>query len=310
MSGQQRNHHGSVNHLSDSEEDWDSGLSSEPSSPPGSPSCDSPQQPLVQAARPQGSKTPQLYGHIGEWKKFENMFHFVAEMCQWTEQGKLEKLKACLQNQGITNLRTLPPKVASNYQDLVQQLRQQFQEAEIIEACRRQLLGIRKQVDVSSKQFADRFRGLVSTAYQADATAKESFLRGLREKNVAMFAANCGPLPNIQATLEAVKDADAYRKSVGRHVEALQSCSRRPSGSGSTPSKLTTVNIAVHAFGNMPHQLLATENVPPDKTPRSSPMSSPRGRKPDPDRCFGRNQRSHFHSKCPLTESPKGNGRQ
>ena len=236
-------------------------------------------------------------------------------MCQWTEQGKLEKLKACLQNQGITYLRTLPPGVASNYQDLVQQLRQQFQEAEIIEACRRQLLGIRKQVDVSSKQFADRFRGLVSgrvsPIYQADATAKESFLRGLRERNVAMFAANCGPLPNIQATLEAVKDADAYRKSVGRHVEALQSCSRRPSGSGSTPSKLTTVNIAVQATGNVPlHQLLATENVPPNKTPRSSPMSSPRGRKPDRDRCFGRNQRSHFRSNCPLPESPKGNGRQ
>ena len=279
MSGQQRNHHGSVNHLSDSEEDLDSGLSSEPSSPPRSPCPESPQQPLVQAAKPQGPKTPQLFGH-GEWKKFEDMFHFVAEMCQWTEQGKLEKLKACLQDQGITYLKTLLPVVGNNYQDLMRQLRQCFQEAE-------------------------------------RPTAKGSFLHGSRDRTSATTAANRGPLPNIQATLEEVKDVEAIQKSVGRvpaigrHVEARQSCGAGHPESGQPPSKPTVVNLAVQATRSLPlHQLVATENVPPDKTPRSSPMSSPRGRKPDPDRCFGRNQRSHFHSKCPLTESPKGNGRQ
>ena len=196
---------------------------------------------------PQGSKTPQLYRHIGEWKKFENMFHFVAEMCQWTEQGKLEKLKACLQNQGITYLRTLPPGVASNYQDLVQQLRQQFQEAEIIEACRRQLLGIRQQVDVSSKQVMDRIRGLASTTSQdhgpaaraaMDDAGKDRFLHGLEDRTWATTSANNGPLPNIQATLEAAKDVDAIQKYLG------QTSLGHPE-SGRPPAQPATVSTVV-----------------------------------------------------------------
>ena len=241
-------------------------------------------------------------------------------MCQWNEQGKLKKLKACLQDRFVTYLRTLPPGVGNNYQDLMQQLRQRFQEAERTEAFRRQLLGIKQHADMSSKQFADRIRGLVSTAYKdygpaatpvMDAMAKESFLRCLRDRTWATTAANHGPLPNIRAALEAVKDEDAIQKSLGRSsslgqhvtsledtVEARQSCGTGHPESGRPASQPVTVRIAVQS----------TENVPPDK--HKPPGNSPRRRKPDRDRCFGRNQRSHFHSNCPLTESPKGNGRQ
>ena len=150
-----------------------------------------------------------------------------------------------------------------------------------------------------------------------DTVARDRFLLGLRDRTSAITAVNRGPLSNIQATLEEVKDADAIQKSVGRapsvgrYVETRHHISQRPSGLGSPPLKPPTVSIAVKATGNIPlHQLLDTENVPPDKTPRSSLTSSPRRRKPDHERCFGRNQQSHFGSKCPLPESPKGNGRQ
>ena len=302
MSGQQRNHHGSVNHLSDPEEDWDSGLSSEPSSPPRSPCHDSPQQPHVQAARPQGLKTPQLHGH-GDWKKFEKMFCFVAEMCRWTEDDKLENLKVCLQDQVMTYLRMLPPEVGHNYQDLMRLLRQRFQEAERPKTIRQQLPDVKQQVYKTLRQFVDRIRGLVSTAYQeygpaatekVDDVTKGCFLHGLRDRTSAMSAATCGLLPNIQTALGAVKDVDAIRKifgrvpAIGRLVEA-----RRPRSPHQKPTK---VSIAVQA----------AEDVPPDKPPGNSSRS----RKPDHGRCFGRHQRNHFCSKCPLPESPKGNGQQ
>ena len=245
MSGRQRSHCGSVCHISGSEEDSDSGISSEPS-----PS--SPQTPLVQ---------------------------------------------------------TLPPGGGNSYHDLMQQLRQRFQEAERPESIRQQLPDVKQQVYKTLRQFADHIRGLVSTPFQEygpaakpgmDTTTKKSLLQGLRDRSWAISHAIRGPLPNIQAALDAVKDVDAIRKTFGqvpaiaRLVEARQFYSiRRPRSPQQKPTK---VSIAVQA----------TENVPPDKPPGNSS----RRRKPNHDRCFGRNQRSHFRSNCPLPESPKGNGRQ
>ena len=320
MSGQERNHHGSMHHLSNSEEDWDSGLSSETSSPPQSPCLESPQRPLVQVARPQFPETPQSYGHVGEWKKFEKMFCFVAHLCKWTENEKLVRLKACLPDEAVTYMRTLPPGVGNNYQDLMQQLCQRFQGAGRPEAICRQLPNIKHRVFKTRKQFADRIRGLVSTASKdygpaatpvMDAMAKESSLPGLRDRTWATTAANHRPLPNIRAALEAVNDEDAIQKSLGRSsslgqhvtsledtVEARQSCGTGHPESGRPASQPMTVCIAVQS----------TENVPPDK--HKPPGNSPRRKKPDHERCFGRNQQSHFCSKCPLPESPKGNGQQ
>ena len=321
MSGQDRSHPRPVHHLCESKEDLDSGLSSEPGSPP----------------RAMGPKTPRFHGHVGEWENFEYQFNAVAGMYRWTEDEKFGQLLVSLKDEAVTYVRTLPPGVDNNYQDLMSELRQRFQGAERPEAIRRQLPDVKQRVDETFEQFADRIRGLVAIAYREfgpaatgmmDAMAKETFLRGLRDRDLAISAATFrGPFPNIQAALEAVKDADAIQKcfgrtpSLGRHVtfleetvEAGQSYSRRHPRSGSTSSRPTMVSIAIQATGHKPldKQIVAkpTENVPPDKTPRSCLMSSPRCKKPDRDRCFGRNQWSHFRPSCPLPESPKGNGRQ
>ena len=295
-----------------------------PAPPPGTP----------QNANANRPKTPQFSGKTGEWENFEYRFERVARKLRWDDQEKLDQLTTNLHDKALSFVRSLPPGADDDFNTLMGHLRRRFRSLERPDILRRQLPDVRQRVDENLEDFADRIREMASSAYRSygcmntvDDAGIEAFLRGLRDRNVSILAANRGPFVTIQAALDAAQHTEANQKTLGRgsatgrHVSFTSDVTSEPVDVWQvyspkkkviSPSpRLTTTNSQRSVSHAMVQTSLSASDIMPSR-PTSSPSSSPRRRRPSPhDRCFHCNELGHFRSNCPsLDRSPKGNGRQ
>ena len=203
------------------------GGQSEPSSSHSSPNrCNrnhSPRHKPTLITEDEEPETPKFSGKAEDWENFDYMFQRVARKYRWDDEEKLDQLTTSLHGKALSFVRSLPPGTDEDFNTLMGHLRRRFRSHERPDILRHQLSDVRQRVDEDLQDFADRIREMASRAYRGygcvniiDDAGIEAFLRGLRDRNVAILAAARGPFMSIQAALDAAQNTEANQKLLGQ----------------------------------------------------------------------------------------------
>lgn len=269
---------------------------------------------------------PKFDGTMGEWDNFAFQFTNMSEYYQLNKRAKLQQLKSCLTGKAVNFVRTLSPRSSTSYTRLSNRLRDRFAGTERAEVIRSGLHDVKQRVDEAVDEYADRIQSQVALAYPGqnqgfiDMTAKDAFIRGVRDRNAALEASKTNP-QTVREALTSMKQYSGLLKAIlgkaslpaARQVSFMDDLTtvRHTSTRPPTPprNQMESKSVQVGPTSANERYRFPT-NFNQTRSPPRSPSRSPgRRNKPLHDRCYNCDQTGHFRADCPMGDSPKANGR-
>ena len=178
---------------------------------------------------PQMPKMDTFDGNPVSWDGFYCNFKFYSTAHRWSDDTKLEKLRACLRGKAVQFIQKKPRYVRTNYRDLVHALKKRYSIRDPPSTVRKGLHGIKQLETESIEEFADRVYENVTDGYpdagdeMVQSIAVDHFLTGCKDRQAAMIA-NMLPPRTISQAMKKVKEQvhnlKSFQggKSIIRHV--------------------------------------------------------------------------------------------
>ena len=150
-------------------------------------------------------------GNPVSWDGFYCNFKFYSASHRWSDDTKLEKLRACLRGKAVQFIQKKPRYVHTSYRDLIHALKKRYSIRDPPSTVRKGLHGIKQLETESIKEFADRVYENVTDGYpdagdeMVQSIAVDHFLTGCKDRQAAMIA-NMLPPRTISQAMKKVKE--------------------------------------------------------------------------------------------------------
>ena len=266
--------------------------------------------------RKSNPKLPRFDGSEDDWEVFSFQFRELAHTGRWSKRVRLEKLISCLKGTAVKFVKRRPSKIRRNYKKLMEALEKRYCTTDQPCTLRKQLASVCQLVDESLETWADRIYALTLDAYPqigpnlAESLAVENFLKGCREKRIALTVSSAdNPPRTIPKAVRKMRELGECHKlflgSISSPVKArkvsFESTSSPKSNDSDTVRRIE--GLLEKQFGLLLTALQKPAQTAGSKapdTPSAPPASKVSG-------CFVCLSPDHFARECP--SRPRGRAR-
>ena len=206
---------------------------------------------------PRGPPASKLVHYDGkqDWRVFEDQFEFLAERYRWEEEEKLNRLIEALRDRALTCWHDQPRHIKYNYQLLREKMNKRFGLTTVPFTVRRDIQDLEQKDGETLEEYAERARELTSDGYpratdeMLEVIAVDAFLRGVKPKSVAMWAAQAQPT-TLPAAVQAAKNAIGNQKVLYPDKNDKKLCKVQFGGSSSEEEEDSRYRGKVRSVGD------------------------------------------------------------
>lgn len=153
-----------------------------------------------------------MYNGKGDFKSFVFQLDMMASQYKWDERQKVYRLGEALRDDALDYYVTLPESYRKSYKKLVDRMTSVFGVSNPPNSVRLEIASLKQTQDESLEEFARRTRKLVNAGYQVSSTevinhvARDSFVKGVRDKTALIVALNRNP-ESLDEVYEYMREA-------------------------------------------------------------------------------------------------------